>query len=312
MKAAQQLASTILMVRPAHFGYNPETAENNAFQSNEGNLTVEQISAAAIKEFDAFVEKLRSYDIEVIVFEDTDSPYKTDAVFPNNWISFHEDGLVLTYPMFSPMRRLERRPDIVHALAEQFEIKKWIKLENFEREEKYLEATGSMVFDRTHQIAYACHSERTHPDLLADFCQTMHFKPILFTAQDQDGLAIYHTNVMMALGENLAIICLESIGDEQERAEVIKALDETGKEIIDISFAQMNAFAGNMIEVKNQVGEHFLVMSSAAYHALDMQQTERILAHTAILHSPLTHIEKYGGGSARCMIAEVFLSKKGE
>lgn len=310
MKVAQQLASTILMVRPAHFGYNPETAENNAFQSNEGDLTRKQISQAAKVEFDAFVEKLRSYQIEVIVFQDTDVPHKTDAVFPNNWISFHEDGLVLTYPMYSPMRRLERRPDIVHKLAEQFEIKKWIKLEGFERQDKFLEATGSMVLDRTHLLAYACHSDRTHPDLFEDFCQTMNFKPILFTAQDRDGNDIYHTNVMMAIGEKLAIICLESIVDPTERAKVEQALADTEKEVVAISFDQMNAFAGNMIEVKNREGEHFLVMSSAAYHSLNMQQTERILAHTAIIHSPLSHIEKYGGGSARCMIAEVFLLRR--
>lgn len=311
MKVAQQLASTIMMVRPAHFGFNPETAENNAFQSNEGILTVEEISAAAVQEFDTFVEKLRSFQVNVIVIQDTDSPLKTDAVFPNNWISFHEDGLILTYPMFSPNRRLERRREIIDKIGEEFEIKQWIKLENHERGEKFLEGTGSMVLDRTHQLAYACRSKRTHPDLFEDFCQSMNFKPILFTAKDETGSDIYHTNVMMALGRDLAVICLEAIGDEDERASVREHLEESGKEIIELSFAQMNSFAGNMLEVKNEEGDNFLIMSSSAYHSLDMQQTERILAHTAILHSSLEHIEKYGGGSARCMMAEVFLSRRG-
>ncbi len=310
MKVAQQLASNILMVRPAHFGFNPETANNNAFQSNEGNLSVEEISAAAIAEFDSFVDKLRTYQIQVLVIQDTDIPLKTDAVFPNNWVSFHEDGLVLTYPMFSPNRRLERRTDIIETIGEQFEINTWIKLENHELAGKYLEATGSMILDRTNQIAYACHSDRTHPELFADFCKSMNFTPLLFTAQDQEGKDIYHTNVMMAIDETLAIICLEALPNEEERARVEQSLKDSGKEIIAISFAQMNAFAGNMIGVKNAEGETFLIMSSAAYHSLDMQQTERILAHTAIIHSSLEHIEKYGGGSARCMIAEIFLPKK--
>lgn len=310
MKVAQQLASTILMVRPAHFGFNPETAENNAFQSNEGNLTVEQISAAAQEEFDAFVDKLRSYQIQVIVIQDTESPLKTDAVFPNNWVSFHEDGLVLTYPMYSPNRRLERRADIIETVGEKFEINTWIKLENHELGGRFLEATGSMVLDRSNQIAYACRSDRTHPQLFADFCESMNFEPLLFTAQDEEGNDIYHTNVMMALGESLAIICLESLPNEEERKQVEQSLTEAGKEIVPISFAQMNAFAGNMIEVKNAEGENFLIMSSAAYYSLNMQQTERILAHTAIIHSSLENIEKYGGGSARCMIAEIFLSLK--
>ena len=310
MKVAQQLASTIMMVRPAHFGFNPETAENNAFQSNEGDLTVQQISEAAIEEFDAFVEKLRAYQIDVLVIEDTEVPFKTDAVFPNNWVSFHEDGLVVTYPMYSPNRRLERRADIIEALGEKFKIDTWIKLENHESGGRFLEATGSMILDRTNQIAYACRSERTHPELFADFCESMNFEPILFTAQDENGQDIYHTNVMMAVGEKLAIICLESLPDEAERNLVEQRLRESDKEIIAISFAQVSAFAGNMIEVKNREGENFLIMSSAAYHSLDMQQTERILAHTAIIHSSLTQIEKYGGGSARCMRAESFLPKK--
>lgn len=310
MKVAQQLASSIMMVRPAHFGFNPETAENNAFQSNEGDLTLEEISTAAIKEFDAFVDKLRSYQIHVVVVQDTDTPLKTDAVFPNNWISFHEDGLVITYPMYSPNRRLERRADIIETIEGEFEINTWIKLENHELGGKFLEGTGSMILDRPNQIAYACRSDRTHPLLFADFCESMNFEPILFTAQDQGGHDIYHTNVMMALGETLAIICLESLSNAEERDEVKKQLQESGKVIVDISFAQMNAFAGNMLEVKNAEGENFLVMSSSAFHSLDMQQTEKILAHTAIIHSPLDHIEKYGGGSARCMMAEIFLAKK--
>lgn len=310
MSQAQQIASTILMIRPAHFGYNEETADNNAFQSDKGGLSKAEIAEQAKVEFDALVAKLREYDIAVIVIEDTDSPLKTDAVFPNNWISFHEDNIVITYPMFSPNRRQERRDDIIDQLSEDYLIKQLIRLEPYEEEQRYLEGTGSLILDRTHLVAYACKSDRTHPELFDAFCEMMNFEGVLFTAVDENGGEIYHTNVMMALGEELAIICLEAIQNEEERAKVTNQLRIANKEILPISYAQMNAFAGNMLEVKNKKGEKFLIMSSSAYHSLDMQQTEKILKHTAILHSPLNTIETYGGGSARCMMAEVFLPKR--
>lgn len=307
MTPTKQLASSILMIRPANFGYNPQTANNNSFQTNEGELSKREIADKAKVEFDEFVENLRKYDIHVVVVADSETPFNTDAVFPNNWISFHEDGVVVTYPMYAPNRRLERREEIINQISEEFDIKRLVRFEDYENQDKFLEGTGSMILDRTNQIAYACKSIRTHPELFDAFCDTMNFEGILFTAVDEEGQDIYHTNVMMTLGEKLAVICLESIQDPKERAMIVEKLKETGKEIVTISYAQMNSFAGNMLEVKNKLGEPFLIMSSAAYYALDMRQTEQITQHTAILHSPLETIEKYGGGSARCMIAEIFL-----
>lgn len=310
MTQTKQLASSILMIRPANFGYNPQTANNNSFQTNEGELSKREIADKAKGEFDEFVQHLRKFDINVVVVPDTETPYNTDAVFPNNWISFHEDGVVVTYPMYAPNRRLERREEIIDQISEEFDIKRLVRFEDYEKQDKFLEGTGSMILDRKNQIAYACKSIRTHPELFDAFCDTMNFEGILFTAVDEDGQDIYHTNVMMTLGENLAIICLESIQDLAEREVVVEQLRKTGKEIVTISYAQMNAFAGNMLEVNNKMGEPFLIMSSAAYYSLDMRQTEQITQHTAILHSPLETIEKYGGGSARCMIAEIFLPQK--
>ncbi len=310
MTQAKQLASSILMIRPANFGYNPQTASNNSFQTNEGELSDREIAEKAKVEFDQFVQHLSNHDIDVVVIPDSETPYNTDAVFPNNWISFHEDGVVFTYPMYAPNRRLERKDEIITQISENFEIKRLVRFEDYEAQDKFLEGTGSMILDRTHQIAYACRSLRTHPELFEAFCDTMNFEGILFTAVDEGGLEVYHTNVMMTLGEKLAVICLEAIHDLAERETIVQRLKETGKEIVAISYAQMNAFAGNMLEVNNKMGEPFLVMSSAAYYSLNMQQTEQITQHTAILHSPLDTIEKYGGGSARCMIAEIFLPKK--
>lgn len=310
MTPTKQLASSILMIRPANFGYNPQTANNNSFQTNEGGLSKREIADKAKVEFDQFVQHLRAYDIKVVVVPDTETPYNTDAVFPNNWISFHEDGVVVTYPMYAPNRRLERREEIINQISEEFDIKRLVRFEDYEKHDKFLEGTGSMILDRKNQIAYACKSLRTHPELFDAFCDTMNFEGLFFTAVDEDGQDIYHTNVMMTLGEKLAVICLESIQDPTERSAMVEKLKKTGKEIVAISYAQMNSFAGNMLEVKNKLGETFLIMSSAAYYSLDMQQTEKITQHTAILHSPLDTIEKYGGGSARCMIAEIFLPKK--
>lgn len=310
MTQAKQLASSILMIRPANFGYNPQTASNNSFQTNEGELSDREIAEKAKAEFDQFVQHLSKHDIDVVVIPDSETPYNTDAVFPNNWISFHEDGVVVTYPMYAPNRRLERREEIITEISESFEIKRLVRFTAYEAQDKFLEGTGSMILDRSHHIAYACRSLRTHPELFETFCETMNFEGILFTAVDEGGLEIYHTNVMMNLGEKLAVICLEAIHNTTEREAVVQRLKETGKEIVTISYAQMNAFAGNMLEVNNKMGEPFLVMSSAAYYSLNMQQTEQITQHTAILHSPLDTIEKYGGGSARCMIAEIFIPKK--
>jgi hypothetical protein len=300
------------MVRPASFGFNEETAANNAFQSNDQALGKDQISQAAIQEFDAFVEKLRSYGVNVIVAEDSPFPAKPDAVFPNNWISFHDDGTVYTYPMYAPARRVERQEGIVKQIGRQFLINKKVQLEEFESIDQFLEGTGSMIFDRQNKLVYACLSPRTSLDLLHRFCKQIRYEPVAFHALDGKGQEIYHTNVMMALGETFVVICMETVRDEEERDMLLEKFEETNKEIIEISLAQMMEFAGNMLQVRNETGETFLVMSERAYQSLNKQQVAAIQAHTNILYSPIPTIETYGGGSARCMMAEVFLPLKAE
>ncbi len=306
MNQSKQITDTILMVRPAHFGYNMETAQNNAFQTNDTSRTPEEISNLARQEFDHFVQKLRDHGIEVVVVEDTPEPIKADAVFPNNWISFHGNGQIITYPMFSSVRRKERREDIINTMINQFHFSDTVRLEQqFGETDQFLEGTGSMILDRDHQLVYACISVRTHPDLVQQFCQHIRYRPILFHALDRDGQEIYHTNVMMAIGETFAVICLDCIPKE-ERNKVKAHLGETNKQIIDISLQQMEAFAGNMLQVRNKKEETFLVMSEQAYQSLTQKQITQIEKHTQILYSPLDTIEAYGGGSARCMMAEVF------
>ena len=305
-----QLTSNILMVRPANFGYNPETAANNAFQVNDEQLDIAARKVKAIEEFEVFVAKLRAAGINVITIPDTETPLKTDAVFPNNWISFHEGGLIVTYPMFSPNRRLERRQDIIDQLSEHFAYQNHVRLERWEEEAYFLESTGSLILDRVHKIAYACLSERTHPNLLEEYCQFMDFQKVAFKSVDKTGMPIYHTNVMMAIGTSFVVICMDSIAEVKDREVLTQLFKQTQKEIIPITFDQLYAFAGNMLQVKNEKGDTFLVMSSQAYHSLTDTQIRQIEAHTQILHSDLRTIETYGGGSARCMIAEVFLEIK--
>lgn len=295
------------MVRPAHFGFNAETAANNAFQTNDGRLSSEEISIKAIEEFDRLVNHLSSNGINVIVIQDTDIPVKSDAVFPNNWVSFHQDGKVITYPMFSPIRRQERREEIIETLAKKFLITNRLHMESAEDREVFLEGTGSMILDRVNKIVYACLSIRTDLQLLDEFCEKTGYKKVTFGAFDANGLEIYHTNVMMALGTDFAVICLDSIRGKKERSLVTETLESTGKEIIDISLEQMNAFAGNMLQVKNDREDTFLVMSDTAFNALTESQLKRIEHYTQIIHSPIPVIETYGGGSVRCMMAEVFL-----
>ena len=306
----QQITEHILMVRPASFGFNPQTAANNAFQTNDTSLDIQAIKAKAIEEFDQFVDKLRNAGVNIIVAEDTSEPVKMDAVFPNNWITLHENGTVITYPMHAPMRRLERREDIIEQIGTNFQIKKRIHLEEGEAQHQFLEGTGSMIFDRQNQIVYACRSVRTSVDLLDRFCKEMEAEKLLFNAVDANGLPIYHTNVMMALGETFVVICMDSIPDATERALLASKFKETNKAIISIRMDQMLAFAGNMLQVRNRAGEGILVMSKQAYDSLEASQIEQLSKHTQLLHSDIKTIETYGGGSARCMMAEVFLPKK--
>lgn len=305
----RQTTDTILMVRPSRFGYNEETAASNAFQRNDTSSDPADIQKQAQREFDLMVEMLRKADIEVITVEDEPEKATPDAVFPNNWVTFHEDGSVITYPMFSPKRRQERREDLIEALGSQFRIEDRLKLEWHEQENRFLEGTGSMILDRPNHIVYACVSDRTDEGLLEEFCLFASYEKVVFQAVDQLGKPIYHTNVMMALGETFAIVALDTVKVPADRAKLLAFLHHTHKEVIEISVQQMTAFAGNMLQVRNRQGKRFLVMSDQAFDALSQEQISLIKKHTEILHIPIPTIEMYGGGSVRCMMAEIFLPK---
>ncbi len=306
---SSQITGHLLMIRPQNFTYNAVTAENNLFQNKSEETETEKIRLEAIAEFDLFVNKLRVAGVRVNVVEDTKDPIRPDAVFPNNWISFHDDNTVVTYPMFSPNRRIERRDDLIELLNADYKIDRILRLEDAEKENKFLEGTGSILFDRENKIAYACQSLRTDRDLFIAHCKELGYEPILFDALDQNNFPIYHTNVMMALGEKFCVICLESIKKLSERDLVVTKLKESGKEIIEISLEQMNQFAGNMLQVKGSNGA-ITVMSEAAFMSLNSNQIKQIEQSSSILYSDVGTIEKYGGGSVRCMMAEVFLSKR--
>ncbi len=307
----QQITSHILMVRPVSFGYNQETAGNNAFQSVNPDLTALEVRDRAVKEFDEMVHRLRNAGVNVHVVDDSEQPAKPDAVFPNNWVTFHEDGRVVTYPMNAPTRRHERREDILQSLARRFRMTERLHFEGAEENNRFLEGTGSLILDRPNKLAYACLSPRTDDSLLTEYCERMGFEKIAFTAVDGDNKQIYHTNVMMALGTSFVVICLESVSDKQEREMLLDKFAATDKAVIEIALAQMMAFAGNMLQVQSQDGTPHLVMSEQAYKSLTEAQIRQIEQHTRILHSPLYTIEQHGGGSARCMMAEIFLEERG-
>ncbi|WP_298239233.1 citrulline utilization hydrolase CtlX [uncultured Algibacter sp.] len=309
----QQTTNTILMIRPVGFRMNEQTAVNNFYQKVLDNILPETVNAKAQKEFDNYVEKLRSIGVNVLVVDDTKETDTPDSIFPNNWVSFHENGDVGLYPMFAENRRLERREDILETLEEQgFVINRIIDYTNAEKEDVFLEGTGSVILDRVNRKAYCALSPRADEDLFIEFCEDFEFFPIVFTSnQTVNGKrkAIYHTNVMMCIGETFAVICLESIDNKKERKNVIKHLKEDGKEIIAITENQVNNFAGNMLQVKGANDEHYLIMSQAAYNSLSTSQIKTLKKHSNILSSSLDTIEACGGGSARCMMAEVFLPK---
>jgi hypothetical protein len=304
----RQTTAHILMVRPANFAFNEETAASNAFQSRDGKMSPQDMRTHAMAEFDGFVANLRAAGVQVIVANDSMSPAKPDAVFPNNWVTFHQEGFVVTYPMFAPTRRLERREEVIDlVLQEGFQTDARFHFEDNEARDRFLEGTGSIIFDHQHRLAYACLSPRTDSGLLEELCQKIGYQKVVFHAVDANDQDIYHTNVMMAMGESFVVICLNSVRDSAERSLLEQKFQETNKEIVDISLAQMNQFAGNMLQVKNLSGQVILVMSSTAYHALSPAQIAQLERHTQLLHSPIDTIETYGGGSARCMMAEVFL-----
>lgn len=297
------------MVRPVRFRMNEETAVNNYFQE-EINLKNEEINRKAQQEFDKFVEKLQEVGVNIVVIDDIYEQNTPDSIFPNNWISFHQSGNVALYPMFAENRRRERREDVLDLLEEKgFVIENVYDYTEAENDNIFLEGTGSMILDRTNEVAYCALSPRADEELFIEFCEDFEYTPVIFKAyQTVEGKRelIYHTNVMMALGETFAIICLDTIDDNAERKAVTESLKRTGKEIITISEEQMHHFAGNMLQVQGK-NETYLVMSEAAYKSLTQKQITNIEKHCKILFSDLETIETCGGGSARCMMAEVFL-----
>ncbi len=293
------------MIRPAGFAFNPETAESNSFQDRSAQSNDTQLKALA--EFDGFVETLRGHGVQVWVVEDTGEPHTPDAIFPNNWFSLHDDSRMALYPMQAENRRLERRADIAHHLGEVFTMHDIVDLTAFEKEGKFLEGTGSMVLDREHKICYACLSPRTHQDVLKQFCDEFGYTLVDFHATDRNGGLIYHTNVVMCVGEKFIVICMECIKDETECEKIRKTASQT---IIEISLEQLEHFAGNMLEVVNDKGEHLLVMSEQAHKSLTASQVSELEQFAKIVSAPLYTIESNGGGSARCMMAEIFLPLK--
>ncbi|GAC1305000.1 MAG: arginine deiminase-related protein [Mucilaginibacter sp.] len=300
-----QSTSHILMIRPVNFGYNEETAGSNAFQKRDSDN--QAVQESALHEFNDMVNVLCENGVDVTVIDDTVEPYKPDSIFPNNWVSFHDDGSIFLYPMQAENRRLERREDIIAKLEDRFAVKHIIDLSRFEAEGKFLEGTGSMVLDRENKIAYACISPRTNHDVLNLFCEQTGYKAICFDAIDEHGKAIYHTNVLMCLGSKFAVICMDSVPNPHEKVIVTESLKSTAKEIIDISFGQMNRFAGNMLEVKNKAGESLIVMSKNAHDSLLHEQIVTLEKYGKLIYADINTIETNGGGSARCMMAEVHL-----
>ena len=299
-----QTTSHILMIRPVNFDYNAETAENNAFQVMSNT---EGVQSKAVKEFDDFVSLLRQNKVDVTVDDDTPEPHTPDSIFPNNWISFHEDGTLLMYPMFATNRRAERKVHVLQKIYQQFHVSKQIDLSDYENEGLFLEGTGSMVLDRDNKIAYACLSPRTNIEMLNTFCKKMNYEPVTFTAVDNKDQLIYHTNVMMCVADKYVVICLDSITHKEEKRNVIETIRRTNKKIIEINFEQLNHFAGNMLQVENKNGEKLLVMSIQAYQSLTEEQLNKLNAYNRIIYSSLNTIETNGGGSARCMMAEIYL-----
>ena len=309
----KQTTNSILMIRPVAFRMNEQTAVNNYYQKVLDGLSPETVNAKAQKEFDTFVAKLRKVGVNVTVVEDTLEPNTPDSIFPNNWISFHESGDVALYPMFAENRRAERREDILDILEDEgFQINQIVDYTSAEEDDVFLEGTGSLLLDRENGKAYCALSPRADEEVMIEFCEDFELTPVIFEAfQTVNGerKLIYHTNVLMCLGDTFAVICADCIDDKKERKMVLDSLRGDDKEIILITEDQVNNFAGNMLEVKGKNDERFLVMSESAYKSLTKKQIAQLEAHVEIIHSSLDTIEACGGGSARCMMAEIFLPK---
>jgi hypothetical protein len=298
------------MIRPVRFDFNTQTAASNAFQNASAKQDAQATQAAALQEFDTFVSRLRAEGVNVSVAEDTPEPHTPDSIFPNNWVSFHEDGSVILYPMYAPNRRLERRQDILDKLGRDYLISRIEDLSDYEAKNLFLEGTGSLILDRENRIAYACLSPRADKKLLAEFGEQFGYEMMIFDSVDRGGKQIYHTNVVMCMGDRFVVICLDTIKSKAQREDVVEMFHKTGKEIVAISSEQMENFAGNMLHIANQKGESLLVMSERAYQSLLPAQVKTLEKYAKLVYSPLTVIENNGGGSARCMMAEVFLPKK--
>lgn len=309
----QQTTNTILMIRPVQFRMNEQTAVNNYYQKTIDTLDSNTVNCLAVKEFDEFVGKLRLAGVQVIVIEDTHDFDTPDSIFPNNWVSFHSNGTVALYPMFAENRRSERKESVLEAIESfGFEIKNIMDYTAAEQENIFLEGTGSIVLDRENEIAYCALSSRAEESLFIEFCEDFEFTPVIFSAFQtvkNKRKKIYHTNVMMCIGDTFAVICLDSIDDKKERKNVIQHLKNSGKIIIDISESQVNQFAGNMLQLKGADNKSLLIMSQSAKDSLKPNQLSQLNKHAEIISSSLATIEAFGGGSARCMMAEIFLPK---
>ncbi|MBQ3291024.1 MAG: amidinotransferase [Mogibacterium sp.] len=302
-KHSLQTTDKVLMVRPAVFGFNVETAVNNAFQKKGAGADIPE---SGLRETDAYIKLLKKNGIDVVAVTDTAEPYTPDSVFPNNWFSTHDDGTLVLYPMFAENRRMERKPAVLEAIRANFDLKRTVDLTHYEADGLFLEGTGSMVLDRVNKIVYACKSPRTNETVLEDFCCRLGYTPLVFEAFDENGMQVYHTNVVMHVGSEIAVVCMESITDPGQRAKVRESLESTGKTIVEISFDQMNHFAGNMLELHNKKGESFLIMSLTAYRSLSAEQIAFLESGMKLITPALECIEENGGGAARCMLAELF------
>jgi len=305
-----QITDTILMVRPAAFGPNNETSTTNFFQSPSKVLNNQALQQSALKEFDNMVDVLRKHDINVVVVDDTPAPVKPSAIFPNNWLSTSPEGIVSVFPMYAPNRRPEKREDILKLLAEKFVVIAVQDWSEFEVEGKFLEGTGSMVIDHENKVIYTCYSPRTDISVLEKFAQANKYRAIAFLATDKNGRPVYHTNVVMTLCEDFAVLCEEAIEEEWELIAIRQLLDSSGHEVIKITKEQMHCFAGNMLQVKNNKGEKLLVMSQTAFDTMYDDQKEELSTRNTLLPIPIPIIEQTEGGSVRCMMAEIFLKKK--
>lgn len=298
-----RMETRLLMIRPVHFGYNEQTAASNAFQHDE---RVEDLQSLVLEEFDGLVRMLRNHDIPLIVLDDTPEPATPDSIYPNNWFSTHADGTLVLYPMFAPNRRNERKPGVIQAIKEAAGTRRTVDLTGWEEKGKFLESTGSMVLDRKFRVAYACRSPRTSEPVLNDFCRRMGYRPVLFDSVDRKGNPIYHTNLVMSIGHDFAVICPEVIISAPERMVIERNLRSAGKRIIRISYEQMLHYAGNILEIKDSHGNPYVVMSDTAREILTEEQLASIGESGTILTARVPYIEEVGGGSVRCMLAEIF------